>query len=97
MAGSPSQAGYGLKARRLEVNLLLDENMDERIWALLPVHEVSHVRLRGWDSMKNGALLAATEAHGFQVLIGTHSHNRACLPAVAIAEAGRPSWTAGDD
>jgi len=49
--------------------VLLDENLPQRLRLLIPGHEVRTVAYQGWASLLNGALLAAAEASGFEVLV----------------------------
>ena len=51
------------------MRVLLDNNVNVRFGRLLPGHEVTHVLDRGWDRLQNGALLAAAEDAGFDVLV----------------------------
>jgi hypothetical protein len=51
------------------VKLLLDENLDHRLRGYLGGHEVSTASYMGWDGLKNGKLLDAAEADGFDVLL----------------------------
>jgi hypothetical protein len=51
------------------MRVLLDENMPQRFRLLLPGHEVFTSKYMAWDGKKNGELLAAMKAQGFQALI----------------------------
>jgi predicted nuclease of predicted toxin-antitoxin system len=51
------------------VKVLFDHNVPKKLRSLLPRHEVSTSRELGWDALKNGELLAAAEANGFQVMV----------------------------
>jgi len=67
------------------MKVLLDENMPEKFYRLLPGHEVFTVSYMGWKGTRNGKLLAAAAAEAFDVLITLdtgliHSQNRDSLP-----------------
>ena len=49
--------------------MLIDECIDERFRRLIPDHECQTVRYAGLAGFKNGKLLDAAEAAGFDVLI----------------------------
>ena len=51
------------------MKVLLDENLDHALRKLLGEHEVATVTYMGWASLKNGELLDAAEAGGFDVLL----------------------------
>jgi len=51
------------------VKVLLDENLDPRLRTLLREHDCVTASYAGWDGLKNGALLAAAEAAGFEVFL----------------------------
>ena len=51
------------------MRLLLDECIDERLRLLFPDHECYSARYAGLAGLKNGKLLLAAEAAGFDVLI----------------------------
>jgi hypothetical protein len=53
------------------VKLLIDECVDERLRLLFPGHECQTARFAGLAGLKNGQLLEAAEAAGFDVLITT--------------------------
>ena len=48
---------------------LLVENLDHRLRAHLPGHEVFTVSFLGWSGLKNGNLLQAVEENGFEVFV----------------------------
>lgn len=63
---------------------------------LLRRHDVSTAYERGWSTLKNGELLAAAEAHGFQVLVTTdtnfkHQQNLASR-TIAVVVLSTTSW-----
>lgn len=51
------------------MKVLLDENIDIEFRHCLLAHDVTHVRMLGWDSLSNGKLLSAAESEGFQAFI----------------------------
>lgn len=51
------------------MKVLLDENLDHRLREALGTHEVFTASYQGWHGLKNGELLHAAEADGFDVLI----------------------------
>jgi predicted nuclease of predicted toxin-antitoxin system len=51
------------------VRVLLDNNIDRRFARLLAGQEVTHVQKRGWDSLKNGELIAAADEARYDVLV----------------------------
>jgi len=51
------------------MKLLIDECVDERLRLLFPGHECQTARLATLAGLKNGRLLEAAEAAGFDVLI----------------------------
>jgi predicted nuclease of predicted toxin-antitoxin system len=51
------------------MRLLIDECIDERLRNLLPGHDCQTVRHAKLAGLKNGELLSAAEAAGFEVLV----------------------------
>jgi len=51
------------------MRLLLDECVDERLRLLFSTHECHSARYAGLAGLKNGELLLAAEAAGFEVMI----------------------------
>lgn len=51
------------------MKLLIDENLPKALKQHFPDHEIYTVRDMGWQSKKNGELLALMLAEGFEVLI----------------------------
>ena len=49
--------------------VLLDENLPQKLRLLLTGHTVLTVGFRGWAGISNGALVAAAEQAGFDVMI----------------------------
>lgn len=74
---------------RLEVRILLDENLDWRLRRDLPSHQVDSVALIGWAGLKNGELLAEADSR-FDVLLTmdtnmSHQQNLAKFRIAIIA------------
>jgi len=53
------------------VRVLFDQGTPVPLRQLLPADEVATVYKRGWSALKNGELLDAAEADGFNVLVTT--------------------------
>lgn len=53
------------------MRLLLDECVDQRLRLLLAGHDCRSAAFAGLSGLKNGALLDAAEAAGFEVIITT--------------------------
>lgn len=51
------------------MKILLDENLPQRLRALLPGHNVVTVNFMGWKGVENGALLKLAARDGFDLLI----------------------------
>ena len=51
------------------MRVLLDECVPRRFRSVLPGVQVSTAREQGWDSLRNGELLAAMRAAGFTTLV----------------------------
>jgi hypothetical protein len=51
------------------MKLLVDECIDERLRLSFPIHDCVTARFAGFAGLKNGQLLDAAEAAGFDVLI----------------------------
>jgi alkanesulfonate monooxygenase SsuD/methylene tetrahydromethanopterin reductase-like flavin-dependent oxidoreductase (luciferase family) len=48
---------------------LLDENLPQKLRLLLSAHKVVTAAYQGWTGKSNGALIAAAEQAGFDVLV----------------------------
>jgi hypothetical protein len=61
-----------------------------------PDHEVRQAKAQGWDRFKNGELLTAAEAAGFEVLVTTDKNIRyqqnLATRTIAIVVLGNPQW-----
>lgn len=55
------------------MRILLDHNLDWRLWELLQPHDVVTTRQMQWDSYDNGRLLNVAQAE-FDVLLTTDTH-----------------------
>jgi hypothetical protein len=51
------------------MRLLLDENLPKRLKLDFPEHEIYTVRDKGWNGLKNGALLQCLLAEEFDALL----------------------------
>jgi hypothetical protein len=58
------------------VRVLFDQGTPAPLRHLLVGHEVSTAYERGSSMLRNGDLLTAAEAHGFEVLVTTDTHLR---------------------
>jgi hypothetical protein len=56
------------------MRVLLDECVDERLRHLFHEHDCQTARFAGFAGLKNGALLLAAEATGFQVIVTVDQH-----------------------
>jgi hypothetical protein len=77
------------------MRVLLDNGTPRGVAVALTGHVVVEARARGWDTMKNGELLDAAEAAGFDVFVTTdrnlrHQQNlRGRSLAIVILSKGR--------
>lgn len=75
------------------MRILLDHCVDRRIARFLPDFAVESASSRGWDRLRNGQLLAAATAAGFDAVLTVdrgikHQQNPTTLPvAVVVLEA----------
>ena len=78
------------------MRVLFDQAVPVPIRLHLPGHEVRTAAQEGWDTLKNGELLAAAEAAGFDVLLTTDKNIRyqqnLSKRTVAIVVLGRQQW-----
>jgi len=51
------------------MKIILDESVPQKLRLLIDGHTVVTVAFQGWSGLKNGALLAAAEEAGFELLI----------------------------
>ena len=78
------------------MRVLFDQGTPAPLRQLLPKHEVSTAYERGWSTLKNGELLAAAEAQGFQVLVTTDTNlkyqQNLASRAIAVVVLSTTSW-----
>jgi hypothetical protein len=76
--------------------VLLDNATPRGVVAALRGHVVKEGRPRGWDELKNGALLDAREAAGFEVLLTTekniHHQQNPSRRKIAMVVLGKGRW-----
>lgn len=58
------------------MKVLFDQGTPAPLRRALPAHNVKTAFECGWDQLENGALLAAAEADGFEVLVTTDQNLR---------------------
>jgi hypothetical protein len=77
------------------MKILLDECVDQRLRRLIPAHDCHTAGYAGLSGLKNGALLAAAEAAGFEVLLtvdqGLSHQQNLSLRQIAIVVLCAPS------
>jgi hypothetical protein len=78
------------------MRVLFDNGTPRGVAAALLAHIVEEARSRGWDTLKNGELLDAAEAAGFNVFVTTDRNIRhqQKLPGrtIAIVVLGKGRW-----
>ena len=77
------------------MKILLDECVPKPLKSELPGHTVRTVRDMGWDSIKNGQLLALAAEHLFDALVTVdrnmqYQQNSLLLPCTVIVLRSRP-------
>ena len=78
------------------MRVLFDNGTPRGVAAALAAHIVEEARSRGWDTLKNGELLDAAEAAGFDVFVTTdrdirHQQNPAGRK-IAVVVLGKGRW-----
>ena len=78
------------------MRVLFDNGTPRGVAAALSGHVVEEARAHGWDTLRNGELLAAAEAAGFDVFVTTdrnirHQQNLAARK-IAIVVLGKGRW-----
>jgi GNAT superfamily N-acetyltransferase len=58
------------------MRVLFDNGVPRGVAAALSEHVVEEARTRGWDRLRNGELLDAAEAAGFEVFVTTDKNIR---------------------
>jgi hypothetical protein len=71
------------------VKVLLDHCLPRRLKRSFPLHQVSSAAEMGWQTLRNGRLLAAAAAAQFEVLLTIdknlkHQQNLATLPMTVV-------------
>lgn len=78
------------------MRVLFDQGTPAPLRHLLPGHDISTAYELGWSTHKNGALLAAAEAQGFQVLVTTDTQlkyqQNLVSRSIAVVVLGTTSW-----
>jgi hypothetical protein len=78
------------------MRILFDQATPVPIRAYLDRHEVRTASQQGWDTLKNGELLTAAEAAGFDVLLTTDKNLRyqqnLAGRKIAVVILGRQQW-----
>jgi hypothetical protein len=78
------------------MRVLFDNGTPRGVAAALADHIIEEARSRGWDTLKNGELLDAAEAAGFDVFVTTDRHIRHQQNLVgrkiAIVVLGKGRW-----
>lgn len=76
--------------------ILFDQGTPRGIAPALVGHAVTEVRAMGWETLSNGDLLGAAEAHGFDVLLTTDKNLRyqqnLASRKIAIVVLGNSRW-----
>ena len=76
--------------------ILFDQGTPVPIRPFLIGHTVETAAQRGWDKLKNGELLEATEEAGFKVLVTPDKNIRyqqnLTLRRIALVVLGNPKW-----
>ena len=78
------------------MRILFDQGTPAPLRHLLPGHDISTAYALGWSTLKNGALLAAAEAQGFEVLVTTDTQlkyqQNLAARSIALVVLGTTSW-----
>jgi hypothetical protein len=78
------------------MRILFDQATPVPLRAYLDRHEVRTASQQGWDTLKNGELLTAAEAAGFDVLLTTDKNLRyqqnLAGRKIAVVILGRQQW-----
>ena len=78
------------------MRILLDDGTPRGVASGLPDHTVEECRSYGWDTLRNGELLDAAEAAGFDVLLTTDRNIRyqqnLTSRKIAIVVLGKGRW-----
>lgn len=78
------------------MRILFDNGTPRGVASALPGHVVEEVRLHGWDTLRNGELLDAAEAAGFELFLTTDRNIRyqqnLTGRRIAIVVLGKGRW-----
>ena len=78
------------------MRVLLDECLPQKLRHHLDNHDVATAGYMGWSGVKNGKLLAAAEASGFEVLLtgdkGLGDQNNLAGRPIAVVALSAISW-----
>lgn len=78
------------------MRILFDNGTPRGVTAALSSHMVEEARSRGWDTLRNGDLLDAAEAAGFDVFVTTDRNIRyqqnLTGRRIAVVVLGRGRW-----
>jgi hypothetical protein len=78
------------------MRILFDHGTPAPLQSFLTDHTVLEAKAQGWDTFKNGDLLTAAEAAGFDVLVTTDKNMRyqqnLSTRAIAIVVLGNAQW-----
>ena len=78
------------------MHILFDHGTPAPLRSFLAGHTVREAKAQGWDTYKNGDLLVAAEAAGFDVLVTTDKNMRyqqnLSARAIAIVVLGNAQW-----
>ena len=78
------------------MHILFDHGTPAPLRSFLTGHTVREAKAQGWDTFKNGDLLTAAEAAGFDVLVTTDKNIRyqqnLTVRTIAIIVLGNAQW-----
>lgn len=78
------------------MRILFDHGTPAPLRSFLTAHIVLEAKAQGWDTFKNGDLLTAAEAAGFDVLVTTDKNMRyqqnLSARSIAIVVLGNAQW-----
>lgn len=78
------------------MRILFDHGTPAPLQSFLTGHTVLEAKAQGWDTFKNGDLLIAAEAAGFDVLVTTDKNMRyqqnLAARTIAIVVVGNAQW-----
>jgi hypothetical protein len=78
------------------MRILFDHGTPAPLRSFLTDHTVLEAKAQGWDTFKNGDLLSAAEAAGFDVLVTTDKNMRyqqnLSARSIAIVVLGNAQW-----